>query len=439
MRTDGNCAVKSWGMAAVLGLLAFLLLMGQGLGTALFLGVLAFVLLGLLFNWLFCAPLPEARPATTTATVTTAAPAPSAKAEPTAGTATTTGVAAAGAAGTEDQAAAETSSEAAAGSGPEAVTETADEAGATADAAVDTAGDDTPPAADAADATDAATPKATEPAGVAGQVGSQVKPSTPLAGEAELASRKGSWTYSPDRSATGGADTAAAGSEGSAMAEATAPDANTDAGTTATAEAKASSPAVTEAKAVSSDAATPASDAPASTSTDSDTARGGGEAGIKVKPSTALAGEAELASRKGGWTYSKDGPAAGAATGAAPADSTEPASDATADFDGDGSLEGTGEGEKPALLDGPREGGADNLKEIKGIGPKLERLCHSLGVYHFDQIAGWSDQEVAWVNANLGGFKGRVTRDNWVEQAKILASGGETEFSQRVEKGGVYD
>jgi predicted flap endonuclease-1-like 5' DNA nuclease len=45
---------------------------------------------------------------------------------------------------------------------------------------------------------------------------------------------------------------------------------------------------------------------------------------------------------------------------------------------------------------------------------------------------------VAWVDANLQGFKGRVTRDNWIAQAKILASGGETEFSKRVEDGDVY-
>ena len=86
----------------------------------------------------------------------------------------------------------------------------------------------------------------------------------------------------------------------------------------------------------------------------------------------------------------------------------------------------------------PRKAGADDLKQIKGIGPKLEKTCNDMGVFHFDQIAKWSADEVAWVNANLEGFKGRVTRDNWIEQAKILAAGGETEFSKRVEKGSVY-
>lgn len=118
---------------------------------------------------------------------------------------------------------------------------------------------------------------------------------------------------------------------------------------------------------------------------------------------------------------------------------TEPETDqATPDYDGDGVHEGTGEGTRPEGLSGARDGKADNLKEIKGIGPKLEKLCNSLGFFHFDQIAGWTDNEVAWVNANLEGFKGRVTRDDWVAQAKILAAGGETEFSKRVEDGDVY-
>jgi NADH-quinone oxidoreductase subunit E len=92
-------------------------------------------------------------------------------------------------------------------------------------------------------------------------------------------------------------------------------------------------------------------------------------------------------------------------------------------------------GLKPATLDAPKDGKGDDLKRIKGIGPKLAELCNSLGFYHYDQIASWTAEEVAWVDQNLEGFKGRVSRDNWVEQAKTLASGGETEFSERVKKG----
>ncbi len=95
-------------------------------------------------------------------------------------------------------------------------------------------------------------------------------------------------------------------------------------------------------------------------------------------------------------------------------------------------------GTKPAALDAARKGGADNLKMIKGVGPKLEALLNRLGFYHFDQIANWSADEVAWVDQNLEGFKGRVSRDNWVEQARTLATGGETDFASRVKKGDVY-
>ena len=93
---------------------------------------------------------------------------------------------------------------------------------------------------------------------------------------------------------------------------------------------------------------------------------------------------------------------------------------------------------RPEALSGARDGGADDLKMIEGVGPKLEIMLNELGFYHFDQIAGWSAAEVAWVNDNLTGFKGRVSRDNWVEQARKLASGQETEFSKRVSDGDVY-
>jgi len=122
----------------------------------------------------------------------------------------------------------------------------------------------------------------------------------------------------------------------------------------------------------------------------------------------------------------------------APVADTPAAAPAGEDYDRDGIVEGTDEGEKPATLDGPRDGGADDLKQIKGVGPKLEKMLNGMGFWHFDQVANWTDQEVAWVDANLEGFKGRVSRDQWVAQASVLAGGGETEFSKRVEEGDVY-
>ena len=96
-------------------------------------------------------------------------------------------------------------------------------------------------------------------------------------------------------------------------------------------------------------------------------------------------------------------------------------------------------GKKPRVMKAPRKSGADDLKMIKGVGPKLEKLLHSMGFFHFDQVAKWSAAEIAWVDENLEGFKGRVSRDDWVDQATKLASGGETEFSKRAKKDGVYD
>jgi len=92
----------------------------------------------------------------------------------------------------------------------------------------------------------------------------------------------------------------------------------------------------------------------------------------------------------------------------------------------------------PEFLSEAREGGPDDLKQIKGVGPKLEKTLHGMGIFHFDQIAAWGPAEQAWMDDNLEGFKGRATRDDWVAQSKTLAAGGETEFSKKVDKGGVY-
>lgn len=87
--------------------------------------------------------------------------------------------------------------------------------------------------------------------------------------------------------------------------------------------------------------------------------------------------------------------------------------------------------EKPPTLAAARDGKPDDLKLIKGVGPKLEAMLHRMGIFHFDQIAAWSAAELAWVDDNLEGFKGRASRDEWIAQARILAAGGTTEFSRR--------
>ncbi len=74
-------------------------------------------------------------------------------------------------------------------------------------------------------------------------------------------------------------------------------------------------------------------------------------------------------------------------------------------------------------LEEPRGGIADDLTRISGIGPKINGLLNELGVFHFDQIAGWNSAEITGVDEILN-FKGRIIREDWVGQAKALVSEG---------------
>ncbi len=108
----------------------------------------------------------------------------------------------------------------------------------------------------------------------------------------------------------------------------------------------------------------------------------------------------------------------------APVAAAEPPAPVAAPVMASAAAPATGEAAKPVLLTAARGGKPDDLKLIKGVGPKLEQMLHGMGVFHFDQIAAWTDSEVAWVDDNLEGFKGRVSRDGWVGQARTLANGG---------------
>ena len=83
------------------------------------------------------------------------------------------------------------------------------------------------------------------------------------------------------------------------------------------------------------------------------------------------------------------------------------------------------EGERPEALQEARGGVADDLKKISGVGPKLEKTLNGLGIFHFAQIAAFTPSNVAWVDRHLR-FKGRIEREKWIEQARVLAAGGET-------------
>ena len=65
----------------------------------------------------------------------------------------------------------------------------------------------------------------------------------------------------------------------------------------------------------------------------------------------------------------------------------------------------------------------DDLRKIKGLGPKMLTLLHSLGITRFEQIAAWSDADLDELDGKLGAFAGRPRRDSWVEPARLLASG----------------
>ncbi|MEO6092988.1 MAG: hypothetical protein ABIT04_03205 [Novosphingobium sp.] len=65
----------------------------------------------------------------------------------------------------------------------------------------------------------------------------------------------------------------------------------------------------------------------------------------------------------------------------------------------------------------------DDLGKLKGVGPKLVTLLGSMGVTRYAQIAAWTEADIDRIDARLGPFAGRIRRDNWVEQAHLLASG----------------
>ena len=80
---------------------------------------------------------------------------------------------------------------------------------------------------------------------------------------------------------------------------------------------------------------------------------------------------------------------------------------------------------RPAAIAKPKI--LDDLKMISGVGPKIEGILHTLGIYAFGQIASWRKAEREWVDGYLK-FKGRIEREDWVKQAKALAKGGRDEY-----------
>ena len=87
---------------------------------------------------------------------------------------------------------------------------------------------------------------------------------------------------------------------------------------------------------------------------------------------------------------------------------------------------------KPLILSSPRPSGKDKLIKIKGIDLKVEKDLNKLGIFHFNQIAAWSNKNCDWIEEFLL-LPGCAKKNQWIEQAKILESGKETVYSQKID------
>jgi predicted flap endonuclease-1-like 5' DNA nuclease len=85
-------------------------------------------------------------------------------------------------------------------------------------------------------------------------------------------------------------------------------------------------------------------------------------------------------------------------------------------------------------LPSPGDGPPDELTLMKGVGPRAAAILNDLGIIRFDQIAVLSETQIALVDDKLGTFKGRITRDRWVEQASYLARGDRAGFEAKFGK-----
>ena len=76
-------------------------------------------------------------------------------------------------------------------------------------------------------------------------------------------------------------------------------------------------------------------------------------------------------------------------------------------------------------------GEVDDLTRLKGVGPKLAARLRELGITQFSQIAAWGESDIDAFDKQLGDFAGRIRRDNWIEQASLLASGDQATFHEK--------
>jgi predicted flap endonuclease-1-like 5' DNA nuclease len=84
----------------------------------------------------------------------------------------------------------------------------------------------------------------------------------------------------------------------------------------------------------------------------------------------------------------------------------------------------------------PASGKPDNLRRLIGIGPVNEKLLKAQGVTSFAQIAGWTAADIKRIE-DVMNFDGRIARERWIEQAKLLAAGNEKEFAKQFPTAGT--
>jgi predicted flap endonuclease-1-like 5' DNA nuclease len=248
-----------------------------------------------------------------------------------------------------------------------------------------------------------------------------VKPSSELVGSNELAERKGNLKYEKPEA------------EGAKLAAKKATD-KTAKPKAATATKAKKATTATKAKATS-DAKAPVKKAAAKTTKTAAKAKASGaDAKASIAPTAKVAGKttAKKADAAVKGTTAKTASAKTAVTTAAPANAVAPKA-TTAKKSAPARAPVAADG-KPSTMSKARAGGADDLKLLKGVGPGLEKTLNELGFYHFDQVAAWRKKEIDWVDGNLR-FKGRIERDEWTKQAKILAKGGTTAFATKAKKG----
>jgi predicted flap endonuclease-1-like 5' DNA nuclease len=171
------------------------------------------------------------------------------------------------------------------------------------------------------------------------------------------------------------------------------------------------------APAAGSSAAKPASQAPAALMSTPAPAKSAATKPAPAKPAAAKAVSAKPVSAKAVSAKPAAKPAATKASAPAKSATSKPATTT-----------------KPAA--GPASGKPDNLRRLIGIGPVNEKLLKAQGVTSFAQIASWTAADVKRIE-DVMNFDGRIARERWIEQAKLLAAGNEKEFAKQFPTAGT--